>query len=105
MFDWREFLDLAEALNAGPIGAIVAIRVSESSMRSVVGRAYYAAFGHARAYPVRRLNFMSVGSAADHGRLAAHFRAHGMRQIGQHLGKLRAHRNRCDYDDIVTGLP
>src|SRR5690349_12639359 len=100
MFDWREFLELGRTLGSSPPGTTVNVRVSEAAVRCAVGRAYYAAFGHARAYAIRHLGFGSAGTAADHGRLTAHFHAHGMPPVAQHLGKLGSARNQCDYDNV-----
>lgn len=104
MFDWRDNLDLARRLGRAPHGRTVSVRISEATERCAVGRAYYAAFCHARAYAVRHLGFVSTGGPADHGSLAAHFRARGMRRVAHLLGQLRARRNQCDYDDVVTSL-
>lgn len=105
MFDWRDNLGLARTFGTGVPGTSVSVQISEASDRCAVGRAYYAAFGHARAYAIRRLGFVSTGTAADHGRLAAHYRANGMRSVAVSLGDLRRWRNACDYDDVVTSLP
>jgi hypothetical protein len=105
MFDWRDNLELAQRLGAGNAGGTVSIHISDATNRCAVGRAYYASFGHARAYAVQYLGFLSTGGAGDHGLLAAHFRQHGMRQVAHLLGRLRRRRNQCDYDDIVPRLP
>jgi hypothetical protein len=104
VFDWRGYLGLARTLGTGATGASVSIQVSEATDRCAVGRAYYAAFGHARTYAIRHLGFASTGTAADHGRLAAHYRAIGMRSVAVSLEELRRWRNACDYDDVVTTL-
>lgn len=104
MFDWRDNLDLAEALRAGSTGARSVLHGSEASTRCAVGRAYYAAFGHARAYAILHLGFVSTGTGSDHGRLIAHFRTLGQRRIALRLQALRGWRNQCDYDDAVPTL-
>jgi hypothetical protein len=105
VFDWRDNLELARALGRGAPGTNVSIRMSEATNRCAVGRAYYAAFGHARAYAIQRLGFVSSGGAADHGRLAAHFHLHGMPAVAFSLRGLRRWRNACDYDGVVSMLP
>jgi hypothetical protein len=105
VFDWRDFLELAQTLGTGTPGSSVSIHVSEATDRCAVGRAYYAAFCHARAYAIQHLGFVAMGGASDHGRLAAHFRSSGMRSVSMSLRDLRQWRNACDYDDVVTGLP
>ena len=105
MFDWRDNLELARILGTGSPGTAVSVPISEATDRCAVGRAYYAAFCHARAYATRHLGFRPIGTAGDHGRLAAHFHAHGMRQVARALGRLRGWRNECDCDDVVPTLP
>ena len=104
MFDWRDNLDLAEALRAGATGTPIVLLSSEAAARGAVGRAYYAAFGHARAYAILHLRFVPTGTASDHGRLTAHFRMLGYRRIATRLHALRVWRNQCDYDDTVPTL-
>jgi hypothetical protein len=104
VFDWRDNLELARALGRGAPGTDVSIRISEATDRCAVGRAYYAAFGHARECAIQRLGFVSSGGAADHGRLAAHFHLHGMPVIAFTLRNLHRWRNACDYDGIVPSL-
>ena len=105
MFDWRDYLELARLLGAGQPGTSVRVRLSEATVRSAVGRAYYAAFGHARSYAAQNLGFVATGTAADHGRLTAHFQANGMVVIARQLSRLRRQRNQCDYDNLVSTLP
>jgi hypothetical protein len=105
MFDWRDFLELGRTLGSGASGTTVSVRLSEATMRAAVGRAYYAAFGHARSYATWHLGFASSGTAADHGRLTTHFRVSGMPLVAQYLGQLRTMRNQCDYDTAVPALP
>ena len=105
MFDWRDNLVLASSLGTGAPGSSVAIPISEATDRCAVGRAYYAAFCHARTYATRNLGFSQLGNAGDHGRLAAHFQMHGMHQVARALGRLRNWRNACDYDNVVPTLP
>jgi len=105
VFDWRDFLALAQILGTGAPGSSLSIQVSEATARCAVGRAYYAAFGHARDYAIQNLGFVSTGGAADHGRLARHFHAHGLSGVALGLGLLRTWRNECDYDGAVSNLP
>jgi hypothetical protein len=104
LFEWRENLELARDLANGAPGTSVLVPISEATARCVVGRAYYAAFGHARVYAIRNLGFVSTGTAADHGRLAQHFRMQGMGSVALGLRDLRRWRNECDYDDTVATL-
>lgn len=103
-FDWQENLRLARSLGVGIAGQTVSISFSEATERCAVGRAYYAAFCHARMYAVRHQGFVASGGAFDHGNLAAHFVTVGMPRVSQRLGQLRSWRNQCDYDDVVPNL-
>jgi hypothetical protein len=105
VFDWRDFLALAERLGDSPVGSTVSIIVDEAAQRSAVSRAYYAAFCHARVYAVQRLGFVPTNSPNDHGRLRAHYRARRMYLVASRLDRLRLQRNFCDYDDMVPLLP
>ena len=104
MFDWREFLSLAEDLGDGALGTSVTIIRDEAAYRSAVSRAYYAAFCHARTYAVQHLGFRPSNTPRDHGRLAAHFMTHGHPWVWRYLDNLRDRRNMCDYDAIVPNL-
>ena len=54
----------------------------------------------ARDFAERRLSFQPRDSEGDHGRLRAHFRDTGRRQLASLLGELRQRRNQCDYDSV-----
>ena len=100
-FDWKQYLELAREL----------VRLSESSdagqneamLRSVVSRAYYAAFCHARNYSRDWLNFQPNNTADDHGRLRAFLKTGKRRGVAVKLDQLRQWRNEADYSDLVTG--
>jgi len=104
VFDWRDFLSLAESLGAGAQGTTTTITIDEAAYRSTVSRAYYAAFCHARADAVQHLGFRPSNTPSDHGRLADHFLRRGFPWIWRYLDNLRDRRNMCDYDDIVPDL-
>ena len=98
-FDWREYLDLAKYLNGGG-GSFT----QEAALRTVVSRAYYAAFCHARNYAAANQHFVALGSARDHARLRNHFRNLRDHATASQLGNLRHWRNLCDYQNDVPGL-
>ena len=104
MFDWREYLDLANSL-AGQPGGAASIPFSEATSRCAVSRAYYAAFCHARNYAQQHLGYVAGNVASDHGTLRRHYLRHGMIEVAEALDRLRAQRNRCDYDNQVPSLP
>ena len=99
-FDWKQYLELArelvrlsESRNAGP---------NEAMLRSVVSRAYYAAFCHARNYSRDWLNFQPNNTADDHGRLRAFLKSGKRRGVAVKLDQLRQWRNEADYSDSMT---
>ncbi len=94
-FDWKDFLELAGRLldQAGKEGD------SEALVRSAVGRAYFAAYGHARRYAARYLNFEPREDVDDHGRLKAHLKSKRRKGDADRLGELRQLRNEADYLD------
>jgi hypothetical protein len=103
VFDWREYLELANDL--GDLqGTTITIRLSEATRRSAVSRAYFAAFCHARNYAVRHLGYVARHSTSDHGRLRHHFRRLGMVEVADSLDDLRSWRNLSDYSDVVPDL-
>jgi hypothetical protein len=66
-FDWSNFLAVADAL------AIAEWDVNrEASLRTAIGRAYYAAFGVARL-GARSIRLATRRSAAEHGEVAAFY--------------------------------
>jgi len=98
-FDWREFLDVARFLR-GQTGAGFS---PEAGLRTLIGRAYYAAFGHALCYARDYLGFVPrrrvEDRAQDHSRLRAHLRQRRRSLVSDKLWEMRDWRNVCDYDD------
>lgn len=99
-FDWREYFHLADNLNgaARPY-------TQEAALRTIVSRAYYAAFCHARNYAAARQHFSAQGIADDHRNLREHFRGRNDHGIVTRLDNLRRWRNNCDYDNDLPNLP
>jgi hypothetical protein len=98
-FDWREFLGVARFLR-GQGGAGFS---EEAALRTLISRAYYAAYGHALRYGRDYLGFIPgrrlEDRTQDHGRLRAHLRQRRRAFIASKLEHLRDWRNVCDYDD------
>jgi uncharacterized protein (UPF0332 family) len=94
-FAWRELLDIADAL------AELKLRVSQEALfRSAISRAYYAAFGTARAQ-AGILRASTRKSAAEHGELATFYAKRfgdDGEQIAALLNRMRTFRNAADYD-------
>jgi uncharacterized protein (UPF0332 family) len=88
MFEWENFLDLAEVLAAEPN--------NEAAARSAISRAYYATFHTGRDYLVR------AGIPIDRSR-NAHLQVqdelrHKNETIGQDVKRLHVWRKYADYD-------
>jgi len=95
-FDWESLLVVARQLekdaNQGPTHA-------EALRRSAVGRAYYAAFCHARNDAVHYLGYHIKGFGDDHGALRAHLKKSRRGGDAVRLDTLRHLRNDADYAD------
>ena len=100
-FVWKQYLELARDLarqsESGEAGQ------REAMLRSVVSRAYYAAFCHARNYSRDWLNFQPNNTADDHGRLRAFLKTGKRRGVAVKLDQLRQWCNEADYLDSMTG--
>jgi hypothetical protein len=99
-YDWAEFLAVAEHLHTVPAPGCT----REALLRSVVGRAYYAAYGVAKQYVAQHLGFRVHGQPDDHARLPWRLISHGLPRAGTRLHDLRDWRNECDYADVVDNL-
>jgi hypothetical protein len=105
-FEWAEYLAVAEQwMEAAAAGSVA---MPEAWQRSAVSRAYYAAFATARNR-LRDFDGISVEAQRNvHVLVCTLYEQHPdlrRNRIGVRLRGLRAHRNRCDYDDEVEGLP
>jgi uncharacterized protein (UPF0332 family) len=90
--DFRDYLNLARTLVAGP---------TEAEWRSATSRAYYAAFHVARVL-LLGLGFRVPQADRAHGYLWMRLSNAGQADVmtaGRRLGDLRRERNRADYDD------
>jgi uncharacterized protein (UPF0332 family) len=97
-FDWRDFLEIADVLAKFELTGR-----REGLLRSAVSRAYYAAFGTARAQAAS-LRAATRQSAAEHGELVAFYskRFGGAgEQVAFSLSRLRTFRNAADYDPTL----
>jgi uncharacterized protein (UPF0332 family) len=89
VFEWDDFLELADRLAAGP--------ADEAAARTAISRAYYAAFHAGREF------LASSGIDADMSR-RAHQQVRQVLQardagLGDVLGQLHDWRKQADYDD------
>lgn len=93
-FAWRDFLEVARGLIDSSPPPL------EATMRTAVGRAYYAAFGEARTYAVANFGYTPVGNDREHRELSESFKVRGkFSWAASTLGQLRLSRNQCDYDN------
>jgi hypothetical protein len=104
MFDWRDYLALANDLSSGARGTLVQIQMSEATSRCAVSRAYYAAFCHARNYASAYLGFVPTNTGADHWMLRPHLERPGRKDVANRLRRLHTWRKQCDYDNAVVHL-
>jgi hypothetical protein len=85
------FLILARAMKAQ--ADLQTLGPPEAVYRSVVSRAYYAAFGHAHDFAVQWLRFLPRTKpeerSQDHGRLQGHFKSRRRWNVAKNLGHLR----------------
>ena len=99
IFNWHEYFELAEFLyqNVGKFNQIT----NESIYRTVVSRAYYAAYRYSRNYAYLNLGFIPTKTGDDHRDIQFLFEKSGFGDISDILNDLRRWRNQFDYDDIV----
>ncbi len=114
-FDWYHYFTLAvdmydnqktgcpcktRALRAGLPNCDCAIDKCgrEAVLRCAASRAYYAAFGYARAYATAR-GWLPSSTSRDHADLREYLRKHGYKSVANHLNSARIMRNTCDYDN------
>ena len=101
MFDWNEYLNLANEL---------AKRPDEASKRSAVSRAYYSAFHFARAWlenrsvPVPRDGTAHQIVWEEFERIGDETSSQNPRHVGQQGRRLRDERNRADYKANVPNF-
>ena len=94
-FDWHRLLELARFLQQNAD----AVQPDEAVLRTVLSRAYYGAFCHARNYARDYLGFTPRNDPDDHGRLRAHLRSRRRKGDADRLDRLRQWRNESDYAD------
>ncbi len=107
-FDWSEYLKLAQEL----AGDAANSPNGEAKLRSSVSRAYYAAFckarNHLRDIDGNQMLLKDPPTVNVHTYVRNQFKNSSdksRKKIGNDLNRLRLHRNKVDYEDIVPGLP
>lgn len=101
VFNWKELLALAKALQNSGIPF-----PPEATKRTIVSRAYYAAFCFLRNYAENHLGFRRKATGQDHRLLRDYLRAQGYpwNELADSLADLQKWRGQCDYDDTVENL-
>ncbi|NPU89495.1 MAG: hypothetical protein HPY87_06325 [Fervidobacterium sp.] len=111
MFDWKDFLKLAQILS----DTNQSFRdIEEAAKRTAVSRTYYVVYCSLRDFAERDLFFQSEERAADHKRLVRYLQ-HLAKNMGKNykkkffkvaetLHELRVNRNMCDYEVDVQNL-
>lgn len=90
------FVDLAGMLKQ--LAETASAEHTEALFRTVISRAYYGAFGHARKYAEAKRGFKPRGEADDHKELARLFTGK-FGQVANRLTELRQMRNKADYEE------
>jgi len=99
-FNWLELLKLAKGLKKRSLTDLD----DEALDRTVVGRAYYAAYCHARDHLERTTSFRPTGMGEDHARVRKALVKATQASLSGKLQMLRIWRNECDYDAAVPTL-
>jgi hypothetical protein len=97
-FDWGGFLRLARLMRNRPYDDL-----REATLRTVVGRAYYATFNIA----MRRAALADhkiAGDVSDHLSIQRYSKGNGYRREADMLRELRIMRNLCNHHDDVIDL-
>lgn len=97
-FNWEEYLNLARFLHRHTDPSYA----QEAAFRSLVSRAYYAAYNHALNHAVTNHSFVRTNKPQDHQRLREHYRSRGNTAMVSILDELRQWRNKCDYNGGTT---
>ncbi len=94
-FSWQQFLTVAESLRCHATDPL-----HEAKTRAAVSRAYYAAFGSARAFFESIGEYVSRRNGDDHVALANDLsgtKERRRQEIGKKLNVLREERRSADY--------
>ena len=97
MFDWQDYLKLAEELNTDKLQNS---SIKEAYYRTIISRFYYGILGIAKIK-----SGITTKSAVVHKEVFEYFQKQNhlhCKQIAQILDSLRKERNKCDYDAEET---
>lgn len=99
-FSWSHYLLIAQELFAEAANTVH----EEANLRCSISRAYYAAFHHTRHKLSDEWDIPIVQSANAHAQVQNFFKQKNEEDIAKKLRRMRAARNRADYDDQVVNL-
>lgn len=97
MFDWGDYLTLADELRDRPREQ----DLHEARDRTAVSRSYYAAYCHIRNRETERRGFKRSNDPGERGKLRDHLRRTGKRAWCDEHDELWEWRLQCDYHDDV----
>ena len=98
-FDWSEFYRFAEYLQKDS-----SFDCQEAVQRTIVSRAYYAAFCMAKETAERKYKIPFKGNGTDHRRICVEYAKRERRDISDALRELRKFRNMCDYQKDIKNM-
>jgi uncharacterized protein (UPF0332 family) len=98
-FNWNEFYRLAVHLNNDH-----SFDCGEAIQRTIVSRAYYAAFCMAREVLEQKYKIIVPRSVDSHNYVRLEYKKLGRDDINASLRDLRKYRNCCDYNNNVKDL-
>jgi len=98
-FSWNEFYRLAEHLHNG-----CSFECWEAVQRTIVSRAYYAAFCMAKEVLEHKYKITVPQNSASHTYVRIEYKKQGRGDISDPLRELRKYRNCCDYNKNVKDL-
>lgn len=99
-FNWKEYFTLAQYLEKCADDSFS----KEATLRTGIGRIYFAAYNIGRNFAVTRQGFAASKTSDDHAKLIIHFKTKRATGIGLKLENLRNKRNLCDYEQEVENL-
>ena len=98
-FNWSEFYRFAAYLNNDD-----SFDCQEAVQRTIVSRAYYAAFCMAKEAIEHKCKISFQKSADTHERVRFEYKKQGRSDISDTLTELRRFRNMCDYEKDIKNL-
>jgi len=98
-FNWNEFYSLAKHLNDD-----YSFHCQEAVQRTIVSRAYYAAFGMAKEVLEHKYKNFIPQDSTSHKYVRIEYKKQGREDISDFLRDLRKYRNCCDYNKNLNDL-